>query len=299
MVRTHFEYMSYWDKNGRCEPRVHEITIEHVDSQEYLARAIRDTQTFYEIDLLEYIAACGPRGGLYMDVGANVGNHTVYFAKVVAEFVLAVEPSAVARKVLQTNLALNRVSNSEIVPCAVGRRRGAGYVRYPESGLHNLGATRVVRLGGSRASDEPVAVCTLDEIGAQASAKYDLPVRFVKLDIEGSEMDALRGARRLLTEDKPDLCLEAARWRDLLEIVVFLMSFGYAPIRCFCGTPTYYFTRDGTWRSARGLSYVLWRGISSWTPLPLRKMFRQAVGERAYSGLRKLLTGRESVPVET
>ena len=48
---------------------------------DYIVREISREQSFYEDDLLEYLALAAPKGGIFIDVGANIGNHSVYFGK--------------------------------------------------------------------------------------------------------------------------------------------------------------------------------------------------------------------------
>jgi hypothetical protein len=87
-----------------------DIELVHEDLEDCIIRFIESSRTFYELELLEYAAACGPRGGVFIDVGANIGNHTVYFGKFLADFVLAIEPSPIAVRCLLRNIALNGVS---------------------------------------------------------------------------------------------------------------------------------------------------------------------------------------------
>ena len=52
------------------------IRLEGYDADDKIAYVIRTQKTFWEVDQLEYVAMVGPRGGIYLDVGSNIGNHT-------------------------------------------------------------------------------------------------------------------------------------------------------------------------------------------------------------------------------
>jgi hypothetical protein len=59
---------------------------------DHLARVIRSTGQFYEPDVLMKIREIHLPGTIIIDVGANIGNHTVFFAAILGAPVLAIEP---------------------------------------------------------------------------------------------------------------------------------------------------------------------------------------------------------------
>ena len=70
--------------NGQLES----VELTPFDKNDIMWKLITDTQTFYEIELLEYISSCLselPPGDI-IDIGANIGNHSVYFGKFLANF---------------------------------------------------------------------------------------------------------------------------------------------------------------------------------------------------------------------
>jgi hypothetical protein len=69
------------------------VRLEGHDSADKIAYVIRTQKTFWEIDQLEYIAMVGPSGGIYLDVGSNIGNHAVFFGRFCADHVVAIEPN--------------------------------------------------------------------------------------------------------------------------------------------------------------------------------------------------------------
>jgi len=57
------------------------IDLQGYRDDDFIVQEIRARNEFYEIDLLEHVLLAGPRGGVYLDVGANIGNHAVYFGR--------------------------------------------------------------------------------------------------------------------------------------------------------------------------------------------------------------------------
>jgi FkbM family methyltransferase len=144
-------------------------------------------------------------GDCVLYVGANLGLVTVHAARLVGEsgLVIAMEPAARPLKLLEANIEINELQNVRIV------RKGAAAVAGEVGLFHDshVGAGGSTMLGdGNRKPDEKVQVETIDAILAEI---HHPPVRFVQLDVEGFELDALRGASSLLGgDDPPIVCME-------------------------------------------------------------------------------------------
>lgn len=67
-------------------------TLHFPELEDHVIDRVRKNMRFYEADLLEYLYYAVPHAGLFVDVGANIGNHTLFFARYMAERVLAIEP---------------------------------------------------------------------------------------------------------------------------------------------------------------------------------------------------------------
>lgn len=133
----------------------------------------------------------------FVDVGANVGTYSVFAATFVpGVLVTSVEPGDAARMRLIENLALNELAVDRVVSSAVGPERGTAYFTTGfdiQNSLVDDSAPDVVE----------VAVTTLDEL-----ATGRMPT-LVKIDVEGAELDVLRGGERLLAaRPSPTLIME-------------------------------------------------------------------------------------------
>jgi FkbM family methyltransferase len=151
-------------------------------------------------------------GDVVADVGANNGFTGILFARAVgaAGRVVGFEPSPANLEAARQNIRLNQVGNFELVAAAVGAEPGT--VSF-DPGFGN----------GAVASGGPITVPQVTLDAHFGASRVDL----LKLDIEGYELAALRGARRLL-EARPALAIEihvacyADRERQVRELLGML-----------------------------------------------------------------------------
>lgn len=195
---------------------------------DHLIRAIRNTGTFYERDLLDTLAAYLKGGaGLVIDVGANIGNHSLFFTCVLGRDCICIEPQAAAIEYLSANLSGNGVGNYTVHKCGLSDAPGTANI-----------ATRGGNLGASKLTDEGdgerVEVVTLDDISANLP-KIDL----IKIDAEGMEAKIIRGAMGTIKRHRPLVTAEAHSPADLAEIKSIFYGLNYKAHGPFCWTPTY------------------------------------------------------------
>jgi FkbM family methyltransferase len=251
-----FAHRRLWMTQARLQERVCDVAMNGLKG-EYLFENIRGAMAFDKHDLLQFLSLVlnGLAPGLMIDVGAGIGNHTLFFAKVLAADVLCVEPNPVALNLLKSNVALNGMTaRVTIVEAAASDTRGTAQLQ--TASLLNLGATRVVQ-GDARGTDS-IATMPLDDImaGTAPAGKVSL----IKVAVEGFENRVLRGALRIIRNDRPILVVEAVTAEALQEIEQTLRPFRYARTGPFCET-TYVFGPN-RWR--------LWRALF------LRRVFRTA-----------------------
>jgi FkbM family methyltransferase len=140
---------------------------------------------------------------VFVDVGANIGTHAVFFGKFLADHVVAVEPHPDLARILERNLRTNGIRGYSLVRCALGEAPGTGRLLLPAGQENNLGGTRVTGLHepASAAAGALAPIGTLDDTLASLDpAIARLPVRLVKVDVEGMEMAVLRGRARAAPE---------------------------------------------------------------------------------------------------
>lgn len=155
-----------------------------------------------------------------VEVGANVGAHTVFLARAVGAkgFVMAFEPQRVIFQMLAANLALNGLDCVRAVQTAVGR--AAGTITLPAIDYRAPGNFGGVALGGAQDGTDGVPVVTIDSLG--------LPVcHVIKIDAEGMEADVLAGADATIRRLRPQLYVENDRAGASANLIRQLFELDY------------------------------------------------------------------------
>jgi FkbM family methyltransferase len=156
-------------------------------------------------------------GGLFIDVGANIGTYTLWAAELGAE-VIAVEPAADTYALLLENIALNGYDRVTAVHAAAGDH--CGTARF----------TAGLDAGNSLAADGAV-VTELVTVDSLIGSRH---VAGLKVDVEGFEITVLRGAARAFAERR--IGLVQLEWNhlswpavgtDRRPVAEFLDGFGY------------------------------------------------------------------------
>jgi FkbM family methyltransferase len=176
----------------------------------------------FEISETRLFQALLRPGMTFIDVGANIGYHTLIGGRMVgpAGAAYAFEPNAVVRERLAANVALNGLDNVKVDGRAMTRQSGT--VRFYVSKVeHNDGVSSIIP-GAALDGGHDVACVSLDDFSASLGGRR---VDLLKIDVEGAELDVMEGGRRLLTGvDAPVLLFESFAVEPLLEL---LYRFGY------------------------------------------------------------------------
>ena len=157
----------------------------------------------YEIEVVRFIRRVIRPGMVCVDIGAHVGYFSLLMAKLVGPRgrVISFEPTARSNSILRENSECNNFRNIIIEPSAVGDAEGETvfYEATPGFEVYNS----VVQTGHPAAhaavfAPNKVPLVTLDSyLESKGIRKVDL----IKIDVEGSELLALRGMRRTLHEN--------------------------------------------------------------------------------------------------
>jgi FkbM family methyltransferase len=150
-----------------------------------------------------YIAA----DAVVIDVGAHAGQFSKLFARMApAGHVHAFEPSAYARSVMAPAVAFNRLRNITLIPQGLGEQAASLVLHTPLKRSHSLGfGTAHLGAGTGPTVDQTIEVTTLD---AFAESRRLTRLDFIKADIEGWELRALKGGEATLRRFRPALYLE-------------------------------------------------------------------------------------------
>ncbi|HEY6417298.1 MAG TPA: FkbM family methyltransferase [Acidimicrobiales bacterium] len=163
-----------------------------------------------------------PPGGTAVDIGAN---HGVYSYFMVRHFdtVVAFEPQPACVETLD-GWARQRVV---IRPVALSDHEGESTLSIPVA--HGVVMTGYARLD---AGAEVAGAATLDVPVERLDDQGLTDVRFIKIDVEGHELEVLRGGEQLLRRDEPVLLVEIEQrhlgdTRTVAEVIEYLNGLGY------------------------------------------------------------------------
>ena len=157
----------------------------------------------FELDLVRRELS---RGGDFVDVGAHIGMYTVAAALALRapSRVLAFEPNPLAREQLLANLELNACADLVVVkPEAVAAAPGRAVLHVPATPDPSFSSLEAGRFAEGAAVE--VATTTLDH----AVTEHALRPAVVKADVEGAEVEVVRGMERTVAEARPLLVVEA------------------------------------------------------------------------------------------
>ncbi|WP_340242928.1 FkbM family methyltransferase [Roseobacter sp. HKCCA2468] len=212
----------------------------------------------YEADLLHSIfSSPGFNTDIYngacLDIGANIGNHSVFFAREFSE-VLAFEPNPLTAQLLQINV--RAWPNVRTLQFGLSTQTGDALL---QPGTFNVGGSKIV--SQNTGDCMPIRLERLDTV----IDTLEIPVTFIKLDVEGHECDALKGGEVTINEALPIILFEQHA-KDFQNgtspTIELLKSWGYQ-----------FFTRDDN-------------GSPIFRPRPSRKWHREmSFVEKYYPGI--------------
>jgi FkbM family methyltransferase len=162
-----------------------------------------------------------------IDVGALHGLFTLAFvAGRSGVKAIAVEPEAAACDVIDAHIRSNGIPNVRLAKVAVGAH--AGSIPMELRGQH-LEAVSDAELHASPGQVVAIPATTVDMLCTDLDAHPDL----IKIDVEGYELEVLKGAYRVLRDDRPEVMLElhpqqiAQLGGSVAELVTYLDELGY------------------------------------------------------------------------
>ena len=197
---------------------------------DHIVKLVMRSGRFYELDLLEALRRRSLArqlknlsSGIFVDCGAHVGNHTVFFGMFCPSTeIYAIEANSELMPYLAHNVATNKVSHAALIHACIGT--GAS-VRFEPGPAGNMGMGRT-EPGG------PLPTHTLDEMFPEGAD-------VVKLDLEGAEVRVLEAAIEWLGDCQPILAVESQDDSALSEVARVLEPLGYRREGPYAITPVW------------------------------------------------------------
>ncbi len=194
---------------------------------DYIFTGIQNSEHYYETDTLEKWTPLLGNVETVFDIGANLGNHTLYWAKYLhPKKIVSFEPFVRNYEALRKNIADNRLDSivtAEML--AVGQ--SPGFVSAENVDVSNLGATTFKQVDDLSARENigAVKMTSVDTYVEQ----HQLTVDFIKIDTEGFECAVLKGAEKTINRDHPSLWIEVSETSHA-KVHAFLQAFGYVMV---------------------------------------------------------------------
>lgn len=185
---------------------------------EYISSVHQETGKFYEEGLLRLVYELPIAPGLFIDVGANIGNHTVFFSKVLGRRTVAFEPHSKILDRLRRNVCLNGVESLvSIVAKGVLNQEGWLPMVFDSE---NWGKTHV---DFRDKSTESFSLFTKLDNCLDSTE----PVSFIKIDVEGAEESVIKGANKTISRNLPLIFCEAHGNETVRKLFSALEPYGY------------------------------------------------------------------------
>ncbi len=216
-----FDYMV----PGKTSGPPQRIKLEFRGTRDGVYMYVHTMRTWYERALLEYLWTHVPHDGIWIDVGAHIGNHTVFFAKFTAGMVIAIEPCAPHVEALKINVEKNGVADKvRIIPCAAGP---ASFASAPIQDYLTGGQVK------SRMQ-------SIDDIMASTNVAAG-EVQFIKIDTDGHEPGVLQGAAKTIERHRPFMVVEVIGGSAPEKVPPMLTEMGYEYVTQLTGNATNFY----------------------------------------------------------
>lgn len=183
---------------------------------EYVFEKIKSTCNFYEVDLLKRWINDSENINVIYDIGANIGNHSIYFALNTKARIFSFEPMSMNFYLLNKNILDNKMENRVTAyNVALGDCEGIAQMSFTQE--NNNGTASIQTL--SESTGEQVNIKTLDGLNIPSPD-------FIKIDVEGFELNVLKGMKNILKNSNASLWIEIDE-KNAKSIYEFLTEIGY------------------------------------------------------------------------
>ncbi|MGP5112888.1 FkbM family methyltransferase [Corynebacterium casei] len=187
-------------------------------SGEYIFERLKKQEGFYELELLEALGeSLFAYEGDIVDVGANLGNHTVYFGGVLERKVWAFEPESQNFELLTQNIRNNKLEQvTQAFNIAAWHKIDS--LSIAQNVKDNAGTFSVTGDSGK------IPAAPLDDY------LLNHQIALIKIDVEGAEINVLHGLDSTIEKSRPIITVEAHSSHERTEQIAFFEERNYRSI---------------------------------------------------------------------
>lgn len=168
---------------------------------EVVSDYINNTGNFYELQFLDYIARNYNEQTEILDIGANIGNHSLFFAKFLnCDKVHSFEPFPDNLELLRKNMN-DLTYKSIIYDIALSNKEGVMTLYNSQEGNNGGFSLHKYNNGTSYVVNNAINVITLDSLHLKN-------ISMIKIDVENHENEVLEGAKQTILDNKPMIFIE-------------------------------------------------------------------------------------------
>jgi len=181
-----------------------------------------------EIELLKQVF---PYEGNIVEIGSNIGTHTVPLAKHISKGgkLIAFEPQTQNYNLLIQNLNDNNLDNVKVFKIALSSKELNAYIPiYKEDEINNFGDAEILAdiFPEYKKNFESVNVKSLDQIINEEYGE-NFPIDLIKCDAQGQEFNIILGSKKTIYANKPILYLENDEINTSKNLIELIKNMGY------------------------------------------------------------------------
>ncbi|TQR28645.1 hypothetical protein DMB92_09090, partial [Campylobacter sp. MIT 99-7217] len=212
---------------GNCDYKLY-LPDKNTD---YIQKEVFMKKIPYEYTMLQDILKRIPQGEVFVDIGANIGNHTLFIAANKIK-VYAFEANKALCEIIQESVSINHFEDLVKI-YNYGLSDKDEKASFVDMDFSNLGGNSL----------------TLGQGDIECKRLDDFEIRekiaSIKIDVEGMETKVLIGAKKTIEKNRPLIYIEAINQNAYLEIDELMQELGYIYFQTFNVTPTHlYFPEE-------------------------------------------------------
>lgn len=176
---------------------------------------------------LEFVSQYLKPGNTVMDIGSNIGFFSVVMGRTIGKtgvvFAFDPVPTNIAR--LKSNLDANGISAEAVYELALGSANGQMELQMSDDTAY--ASMHKVEDGFGNGQIIQVSMKKLDDVWHEGGRPM---ISFIKMDVEGAELEVIKGGGKMLTQCHPTMLIEANTPQHLAKLIEALQPYGYQHI---------------------------------------------------------------------